>query len=101
MNAYHAELCGLMSVLFLLLWVCTKIKIEEGTTTIYCDNTTALDEVFNTGKLGNNPYSYLQSDINLITDAQITPAVPLSGESEKGMGKMSLYRQERTQTVAK
>ncbi len=70
MTAYRAELCGLTSAFFLLLWVCNESDIQHGNAVIYCDNETALNEVFKNPLTTNNPYAYLAADIDLITCAR-------------------------------
>jgi ribonuclease HI len=63
--AYRAELCGITSALFLLLWVCNGTDVEA--VMIYCNSKTALSEVFKPSSTSNNPYTYLTLNINLMT----------------------------------
>ncbi len=55
MTPYRAELSGLTSILFLLLWVCNEHGVEGGDVTIYCDNISALNQVFTKACPSNNP----------------------------------------------
>ncbi len=84
MSPYRAELCGLTSILFLIQWVCVAEKIEEGKVIIYCDNETALNEVFKTPRPTSNPYKQLAADIDLITCVRdLLLQLPLSLEVKK------------------
>jgi hypothetical protein len=70
MSPYRAELSGLTSILFILLWVTTFNSIETGSVTIYCDNTSALDRIFTAIRQSNNPLQQLIADIDLISCAR-------------------------------
>jgi hypothetical protein len=89
MTAYRAELCGITSAFFLLLWVCNETATEYGDFVIYCDNETALNEVFKSQLSTNNTYAHLAADIDLITCTsdiilQLPPEVHLKKEWVKG-----------------
>jgi hypothetical protein len=88
MMAYRAELCGLTSAFFLLLWVCNESDLQHGSAVIYCDNETALNEVFKNPLTTNNPYAYLAADIDLITCARdLLLHCPLRSTSRKSGSK--------------
>jgi hypothetical protein len=65
----------------MLHWVCKTETVNCGRATIYCDNATALKEVFATPRKTNNPFKQLQSDIDLITCAR-DPLLQLSTHIE-------------------
>ena len=65
MSPYRAELSGLTSVLFLLLWICQNAGVETGSANVYCDNISALDKVFSKERPSNNPLRQLLADIDL------------------------------------
>jgi hypothetical protein len=68
MTPYRAELTGLVSVLFILHWVCSHIQLKKGGSIfIYCHNETALSETFKQVRPTNNPYKMLAVDADLIT----------------------------------
>jgi len=69
MSAYRAELSGITSVLFIIYKACMQAKLTTGTVIIYCDNQSALDQIFNCQQASRNPYAYLKADIDLITCA--------------------------------
>jgi hypothetical protein len=70
MTSYRAELCGITSALFMLLWICNQEDVEYGSVTLYCDNEGALNQVFNKSRPFKNPYDFLSADIDLITCAR-------------------------------
>jgi hypothetical protein len=70
MSPYRAELSGLTSILFIVLWVTALRSIEKGAVTIYCDNSSALDHVFAAIRMSNNPLQQLIADIDLISCAK-------------------------------
>ncbi len=70
MSPYRAELCGLTSVLFIILWVCNKHDIDSGSVRILCDSESALDQVFSTVRGSNNPLKQLASDFDLLSCAK-------------------------------
>jgi ribonuclease HI len=89
MTPYRAELCGLMACLYMLHWVCTMETVNCGKATLYCNNETALKEVFTTPQWPNNPYNKLQSDTDLITCArdllvQLSARITIMKEWVKG-----------------
>jgi hypothetical protein len=89
MTPYRAELSGLTSIPFLLLWVCNEHDVESGDVTIYCDNISALNQVFTKTRPSNNPLKQLAADIDLITCAkdillQLPVDVHISKEWVKG-----------------
>jgi hypothetical protein len=47
-----------------------QAELTTGTATIYCDNQSALDQIFNCQQASRNPYAYLKADIDLITCAR-------------------------------
>jgi hypothetical protein len=65
MLPYRAKLSGLLSSLYIFFLVCQFEEVNCGKVTIYCDNQAALDEVFATAWNTNNPYKYLQADLDL------------------------------------
>jgi hypothetical protein len=67
MTPYRAELCGLVSTLFTIHWVCRSANISHGHVTIYCDNESALRQMFTPTRPTNNPYKLLKADIDLLT----------------------------------
>jgi hypothetical protein len=67
MTPYRAELCGLVSTLFTIHWVCRSANISHGHVTIYCDNESALRQMFTPTRPTNNPYKSLKADIDLLT----------------------------------
>jgi hypothetical protein len=67
MSAYCAKLSGLISILYIINYVIYQQSIANGLATVYCDNTSALVEVFSKPYCSPNPYRQLQSDIDLIT----------------------------------
>lgn len=71
MSPYRAELCGLTSCLYILHWVCTNESVNCGKVTIYCDNATALRELFTKPPKTNNPYRMLKPDIDLLAYARV------------------------------
>lgn len=85
MMPYGAELCRLTSAFFLLLWVCNKTSIKDGNVVIYCDNETAINNVFKNPLSTNNPYEHLAVDINLITCAReiLVLQLPLDVQNKK------------------
>ncbi len=66
MMPYRAEICGLVSVFFLLNWLCNSIGVTNGSAVNNCDNLLALNQVFHSPRASNNPLSMLQTYINLI-----------------------------------
>ncbi len=70
MTPYRAELSGLTSVLFLLLWICRTQGIEEGSACIYCNNISALNQVFAKVRPPTNPFKQMAADIDLIMCAR-------------------------------
>jgi ribonuclease HI len=70
MTPYRAELSGLTSCLCILHWICMTEAVNSGKVTIYCDNETALREVFASPRHTNNPYKQLQADIDLLSYAR-------------------------------
>jgi hypothetical protein len=70
MTPYRAELCGLVSTLFMIHWICEAEKVADGIITIYCDNEVALNQTFSKALPSNNSYKYLTADIDMITCAR-------------------------------
>jgi len=66
MTSYHAELSGLVSVLFTLHWLAHHQPQLTGTVTVYCENESALNKVFTKQRPSNNPYTNLAADRDLI-----------------------------------
>jgi hypothetical protein len=67
MTPYRIELCGLVSTLFTIHWICRSANISYGHITIYCDNESALHQMFTPTRTTNNPYKLLKADIDLLT----------------------------------
>jgi hypothetical protein len=89
MTQYRAELSGLTSILFLLLRICNEHDVEGGDVIVYCDNISALNQVFTKTHPSNNPLKQLATDIDLIACArdillQLPVDVHISKEWVKG-----------------
>jgi hypothetical protein len=66
LSSYHAELGGLLALVYLASRICSYHYITMGTLRIYCDDKSALDKTVTTAPKVITPFSFLTSDYNLI-----------------------------------
>ncbi len=66
-TAYKGELSGLSSILYMFNYICHCLSLAKGSTTVYCDNTSTLAEIFCKPYVRPTLYRQLQSDIDLLT----------------------------------